>query len=152
MALTASRKKGTNNRLSDAERYACVGPCMHSSRLPRPCVWDAWERKTRWRATFTFCSVAHCCMCHNTGHSSAKCDETREHTQTRLSDADRHACVGPCMHTSRLPQPCVWDARERKTRWRRHSRAAALFIVARATTPATAAPSVTTHASTHKQG
>ena len=94
------------------------GPLHATSRLPQPCVWDAWEWKTRWRATLTCCSVGHCCTCHNTGHSSAKCDEVREHTHARLSDADRHACVGPCMHTSRLPQPCVWDAWERMTRWR----------------------------------
>ena len=78
-----------------------LGPCMHTSSLPQPCVWDAWERKTRWRATLTRCSVGHCCTCHNTGHSSAKCDEAREHTQARLSDADRHACVGPCINSHR---------------------------------------------------
>ena len=92
--------------------------CTHQGYQGHTCGMHGRERKTRWRATLTICSVVHCCTCHNTGHSSAKCDEAREHTQARLSDADRHACVGPCMHTSRLPQPCVWDAWERKTRWR----------------------------------
>ena len=109
--------------------------------------------KTRGRATLTGCSVGHCCTCHNTGHSSAKCDEAREHTQARLSDADRHAYVWAlaCTHRAYHSRACGMHGSGRQDGGR-HSRAAALAIVARATSPATAAPSVTRHASTHKQG
>ena len=79
----------------------CGPLLMHTVRLPQPCIGDACERTTRGRATLTSCTVGHCCTRHNTSHSSAKCDEACQHTQPRLSDADCHACVGPCICTHR---------------------------------------------------
>ena len=97
--------------------------------------------------------------CHNTGHSSAKCDKAHEHTQARLSNADRHACVGPCINshteaTTALRVACMGAEDKDGGRHTRPavspaSLLAALVIVACATTPATAAPSVTRYTSTH---
>ena len=53
-----------------------------------------------------------------TNHSSESVTR-RTSTHKRLSDAGSPCvCVGPCMHIRRLPQPCVWHACVRATRWR----------------------------------